>query len=281
MDRSRAMADAERGRARASPGVRACPRWSIGHFAAAAAPRRHASRRPWARACLVLPRGGCGGGQPCREGCRMIGRTGLGTGTGEDWPQPEPPAAFVLAGGLRWHVQVMGQEGGVDPAQRRPVILLLHGMGASTHSWRDLAPLLASGYTLVAPDLPGHGFTGHPPVRPDDLRRHGAGGVRYAQGSRRAAGDGRRAFRRGGRRRAAHAAPSDRTGAAGQPQRRTFANAAAPGRTLLPSRLACCRTAPRPPGCSRSRRDGRRRWTGCSRRPAPASTPTGASSTPG
>ena len=40
-----------------------------------------------------------------------------------------------------------------------PVLLLVHGTGAATHSWRDLAPLLARRFTVVAPDLPGHGFT--------------------------------------------------------------------------------------------------------------------------
>jgi len=45
-----------------------------------------------------------------------------------------------------------------------PAVLLLHGTGASTHSWRALAPLLARHFTVVAPDLPGHGFTGTPPT---------------------------------------------------------------------------------------------------------------------
>ncbi|MBW4024460.1 MAG: alpha/beta fold hydrolase [Proteobacteria bacterium] len=76
---------------------------------------------------------------------------------GRDWPN-RATSRFLLAGGLRWHVQVMG----ADISGRRPVMLLLHGMGASTHSWRDLAPILARQYTVVAPDLPGHGFTGHP-----------------------------------------------------------------------------------------------------------------------
>lgn len=39
-------------------------------------------------------------------------------------------------------------------------MLLLHGTGAATHTWRGLAPLLAEHFTLVMPDLPGHGFTG-------------------------------------------------------------------------------------------------------------------------
>jgi magnesium chelatase accessory protein len=77
---------------------------------------------------------------------------------GRDWPN-RAASRFLLAGGLRWHVQVIGP----DVAAERPVILLLHGMGASTHSWRDVAPILAERFTVVAPDLPGHGFTGHPP----------------------------------------------------------------------------------------------------------------------
>lgn len=68
---------------------------------------------------------------------------------GRDWPHRES-SRFVEAGGVRWHVQVAG--GG-------PVLLLLHGTGASTHSWRDLVPALTSRFTVVAPDLPGHGFT--------------------------------------------------------------------------------------------------------------------------
>ena len=40
-----------------------------------------------------------------------------------------------------------------------PVILLIHGTGASTHSWRDVAPLLAERFTVISVDLPGHGFT--------------------------------------------------------------------------------------------------------------------------
>lgn len=68
---------------------------------------------------------------------------------GREWPNAET-SRFVSAGALRWHVQVMG---------KGPVLLLLHGTGAATHSWRDLAPLLAADFTVVAPDLPGHGFT--------------------------------------------------------------------------------------------------------------------------
>lgn len=71
---------------------------------------------------------------------------------GRDWPN-RSASRFLRAGGLRWHVQVMGQG---------PALLLLHGTGASTHSWRGLAPLLAARFTVIAPDLPGHGFTQMP-----------------------------------------------------------------------------------------------------------------------
>ena len=60
---------------------------------------------------------------------------------------------LIEAGGLRWHVRVRGQG---------PTVLLLHGTGASSHSWRGLAPLLARQFTVVVPDLPGHGLTGTP-----------------------------------------------------------------------------------------------------------------------
>ncbi|NUB43513.1 alpha/beta fold hydrolase [Fertoebacter nigrum] len=40
-----------------------------------------------------------------------------------------------------------------------PVVLLLHGAGGASHSFRALLPLLAPHYRLIAPDLPGQGFT--------------------------------------------------------------------------------------------------------------------------
>lgn len=49
-----------------------------------------------------------------------------------------------------WHVQIMGAG---------PTLLLLHGAGAATHSFRHLMPLLQSEFRLIALDLPGQGFT--------------------------------------------------------------------------------------------------------------------------
>jgi magnesium chelatase accessory protein len=73
---------------------------------------------------------------------------------GRDWPNREA-SRFVTAGGLRWHVQVAGAG---------PDVLLLHGTAAATHSWRDVLPLLARDFRVIAPDLPGHGFTQAPPA---------------------------------------------------------------------------------------------------------------------
>jgi magnesium chelatase accessory protein len=75
---------------------------------------------------------------------------------GRDWPN-RAHSRFVNAAGLHWHVQIMGPEDA-------PVLLLLHGTGTATHSWRKLAPLLATRFRVVAPDLPGHGFTTGRPV---------------------------------------------------------------------------------------------------------------------
>jgi magnesium chelatase accessory protein len=66
-----------------------------------------------------------------------------------NWPNHEH-SQFILRGNIRWHVQTMGTG---------PALLLLHGTGASTHSFRDLMPLLAKHFTVIAPDLPGHAFS--------------------------------------------------------------------------------------------------------------------------
>ncbi|MEJ8848824.1 alpha/beta fold hydrolase BchO [Variovorax rhizosphaerae] len=72
---------------------------------------------------------------------------------GLDWPHREA-SSFIAVGGLRWHVQRMG---------KGPVLLLVHGTGASSHTWRDLLPAFAPDFSCVAIDLPGHAFTAAPP----------------------------------------------------------------------------------------------------------------------
>jgi pimeloyl-ACP methyl ester carboxylesterase len=55
--------------------------------------------------------------------------------------------------------QVFYREAG-DPA--KPTLLLLHGFPTSSHMFRDLIPLLAGRFHLVAPDLPGFGLSALP-----------------------------------------------------------------------------------------------------------------------
>jgi pimeloyl-ACP methyl ester carboxylesterase len=43
-----------------------------------------------------------------------------------------------------------------------PVILLLHGYPTSSHMFRNLIPILNEKYHVIAPDLPGFGFTDSP-----------------------------------------------------------------------------------------------------------------------
>lgn len=50
----------------------------------------------------------------------------------------------------RWHVQEAGDG---------PTILLIHGAGGATHSWRDVLPDLARDFHVVALDLPGQGLS--------------------------------------------------------------------------------------------------------------------------
>ena len=74
---------------------------------------------------------------------------------GRDWPN-RSFSRFVRAGDMVWHVQQMGAG---------PELLLLHGTGAATHSFRDFLPALARHFTVLCPDLPGHGFSDMPPRR--------------------------------------------------------------------------------------------------------------------
>lgn len=66
-----------------------------------------------------------------------------------DWPLTAY-SRQVLHRPHRWHIQ----EHGVGPT-----ILLIHGAGGATQSFRGLFPILARTHHVVAVDLPGQGFT--------------------------------------------------------------------------------------------------------------------------
>jgi pimeloyl-ACP methyl ester carboxylesterase len=62
---------------------------------------------------------------------------------------------FVEVDGLK----IFYREAGADTS---PALLLLHGFPTSSHMFRDLIPALADDYHVVAPDLPGFGFSEAP-----------------------------------------------------------------------------------------------------------------------
>ena len=68
----------------------------------------------------------------------------------KDWPN-HSFSREIKTEDLSWHVQV----GGDSPKK----ILMLHGTGSSAHTWGSIFTELAKNYTVIAPDLPGHGFT--------------------------------------------------------------------------------------------------------------------------
>jgi len=56
-------------------------------------------------------------------------------------------------------LRVFYREAGASAA---PAVLLLHGFPTSSHMFRDLIPVLAPHYRVIAPDLPGFGFSDAP-----------------------------------------------------------------------------------------------------------------------
>lgn len=66
-----------------------------------------------------------------------------------DWPYRAASRHIACKPHL-WHVQEVGEG---------PLLLLLHGAGGATHSFRHLIPLLIPQYRIVALDLPGQGIS--------------------------------------------------------------------------------------------------------------------------
>lgn len=77
----------------------------------------------------------------------------------------EPEDRFLQIGDQLVHVEMAGSG---------PPLVLVHGFGASTYSWRRVMPRLAESFRVVAVDLSGFGYT----QRPRDRARY----TREAQG---------------------------------------------------------------------------------------------------
>lgn len=68
----------------------------------------------------------------------------------------DPDGRFITVETLQTYVVEAGPPDG-------PVVVLIHGLGGSTFSWREtIVPLSGAGYRVVAFDLPGFGLTDKP-----------------------------------------------------------------------------------------------------------------------
>jgi pimeloyl-ACP methyl ester carboxylesterase len=69
---------------------------------------------------------------------------------------PRPPEELtVAAANIPFHALAWGDPGA-------PPIVLMHGVASNARGWWRIGPAIAAaGYRVIAPDLPGHGLTGH------------------------------------------------------------------------------------------------------------------------
>jgi pimeloyl-ACP methyl ester carboxylesterase len=88
----------------------------------------------------------------------MLGASEMAHSADADFVVPVTSVRRIEADGIR----VFYREAG--PLQA-PVVLLLHGFPASSFMFRELIPRLADRYRVIAPDLPGFGFTEVPAER--------------------------------------------------------------------------------------------------------------------
>ena len=66
------------------------------------------------------------------------------------WPN-RSNSEFIKSENYNWHIQKFGSTG--------KKLLLIHGTGASSHSWYPLIQNLNLEFEILCLDLPGHGFT--------------------------------------------------------------------------------------------------------------------------
>src|SRR5499427_4457966 len=88
----------------------------------------------------------------------IIEPIGISEDTDNTTSAPRTSVHYVEADG----VNVFYRKAGAASA---PLVLLLHGFPTSSFQYRELIPRLAQRYRVVAPDLPGFGFTEVPAQR--------------------------------------------------------------------------------------------------------------------
>jgi pimeloyl-ACP methyl ester carboxylesterase len=60
------------------------------------------------------------------------------------------------------HIRLHGHGVGYRMAGEGPAIVFVHGLAGSSTTWREIMPALADRYTVLAPDLLGHGESAKP-----------------------------------------------------------------------------------------------------------------------
>jgi pimeloyl-ACP methyl ester carboxylesterase len=76
--------------------------------------------------------------------------------TRRNWPRGGEPL------GPYEEIELHGHTVGFQAAGEGPLLLLLHGITSTSEAWRDVMPELAERYTVIAPDLLGHGRSAKP-----------------------------------------------------------------------------------------------------------------------
>ena len=88
----------------------------------------------------------------------FIATAALSTALGSPTPAAPSPAVHYRTASVDG-LQIFYREAG---NRNSPVLVLLHGRETSSHEFRDIIPLLAEKYHVVAPDLPGFGESSAP-----------------------------------------------------------------------------------------------------------------------
>jgi pimeloyl-ACP methyl ester carboxylesterase len=65
---------------------------------------------------------------------------------------------------LPQHIRIHGHDIAFRTTGSGPVLMLLHGMAGSSSTWRHVVPLLERDFTIVAPDMLGHGASAKPRI---------------------------------------------------------------------------------------------------------------------
>lgn len=77
-------------------------------------------------------------------------------------PAPLPPEIVPSATPCIQYHDLHGRRHALVYTGQGPAVLLIHGIGDSSDTWRDVIPTLAQRYTVIAPDLLGHGRSERP-----------------------------------------------------------------------------------------------------------------------